>query len=32
MTFHERLGFRQVGSQITADGDKEVAMLAKDLR
>jgi len=31
MTYHERLGFRQVGSQITEGGDKEVAMLAKDL-
>lgn len=32
MQFHQRLGFRQVGSQFTAGGSKEVAMLAKDLR
>lgn len=31
MQFHQRLGFRQVGSQITEDGSKEVAMLAKEL-
>ncbi len=31
MTFHKRLGFRQVGSQTTEGGSKEVAMLVKDL-
>ena len=31
MTFHERLGFRQVGSRVSEDGDKAVAMLLKDL-
>jgi predicted GNAT superfamily acetyltransferase len=31
MDFHHRLGFRQVGSLVSADGDKEVAMLLKDL-
>ena len=31
MTFHRRLGFRQVGSQSYEDGSKEVAMLAKDI-
>ena len=32
MTFHRRLGFDQVGSLVSDDGDKEVAMLAKPLR
>jgi len=32
MTFHERLGFRQVGSQSYEGGSKEVAMLARNLR
>lgn len=32
MRFHRQLGFRQVGSQITEGGSKEVAMLAKRLR
>ena len=31
MRFHRRLGFTQVGSQFTDGGDKEVAMLARDL-
>lgn len=31
MRFHTQLGFRQVGSQTTEGGAKEVAMLAKDL-
>ena len=31
MTFHRRLGFRQVGSQLTEGGTKEVAMLAREL-
>lgn len=31
MIFHRRLGFRQVGTQTTEGGSKEVAMLAKDL-
>ena len=31
MLFHERLGFRQVGSQATVGGTKEVAMLVQDL-
>lgn len=31
MRFHERLGFRQVGSQQTGQGAKEVALLAKSL-
>jgi predicted GNAT superfamily acetyltransferase len=31
MRFHKQLGFRQVGSQITEGGAKEVAMLARDL-
>ncbi len=31
MRFHEKLGFRQVGSLAYNDGEKEVAMLLKDL-
>ena len=31
MLFHKRLGFRQVGSQETGDGEKEVAFLEKIL-
>jgi len=31
MTFHQRLGFEQIGSLVSAGGSKEVAMLAKDL-
>ncbi len=31
MEFHRRLGFRQVGTQTTEGGSKEVAMLAKML-
>ena len=31
MDFHRRLGFEQVGSLISADGEKEVAMLLKSL-
>ena len=31
LRFHERLGFRQVGSQETENGAKEVALLAKSL-
>ena len=31
MRFHERLGFVQVGSQETENGNKEVALLAKPL-
>jgi len=31
MRFHERLGFRQVGTQATENGAKEVALLAKTL-
>lgn len=31
MTFHQRLGFKQVGSLESAGGGKEVAMLARDL-
>jgi len=31
MRFHHQLGFRQVGSQATEGGSKEVAMLAKRL-
>ena len=31
MTFHQRLGFEQVGSLQSEGGSKEVAMLAKDL-
>lgn len=31
MRFHEKLGFRQVGSLACDDGEKEVAMLLKDL-
>ena len=31
LRFHERLGFEQVGSQETGDGEKEVALLAKRL-
>lgn len=31
MKFHERMGFRQVGSQETEGGKKEVAMLEKKL-
>ena len=32
MTFHQRLGFEQVGSLVSEDGNKEVAMLSRDLR
>lgn len=32
MRFHRRLGFDQVGSLVAGDGEKEVAMLAKNLR
>jgi len=32
MRFHEKLGFRQVGSLASDDGEKEVAMLLKNLR
>jgi predicted GNAT superfamily acetyltransferase len=32
MRFHERLGFGQVGSLASDDGEKEVAMLLKNLR
>jgi len=31
MTFHQRLGFEQVGSLVSDDGNKEVSMLARDL-
>ena len=31
MDFHRRLGFRQVGSLVSDDGTKEVAMLLKEL-
>ena len=31
MRFHERQGFRRVGTQKTDDGQKEVALLAKNL-
>ena len=31
MHFHRRLGFRQVGSQFTEGGTKEVAMLLREL-
>jgi len=31
MRFHKRLGFRQVGSQTTEGGAKEVAMLVRNL-
>ncbi|MDH3374968.1 MAG: GNAT family N-acetyltransferase [Gammaproteobacteria bacterium] len=31
MEFHRRMGFRQVGTQSTEGGNKEVAMLAKTL-
>ena len=31
MRFHRRLGFRQVGTQATENGSKEVALLAKTL-
>ena len=31
MRFHRRLGFRQVGSLVSDDGAKEVAMLLKEL-
>ena len=31
MRFHERLGFHQVGSQLTENGSKEVAMLARNI-
>ena len=30
MRFHERYGFRQVGSQLTDGGDKQVALMAKE--
>ncbi|MGI9222916.1 MAG: GNAT family N-acetyltransferase [Woeseiaceae bacterium] len=32
MRFHERFGFKRVGSQATEGGTKEVALLAKELR
>jgi predicted GNAT superfamily acetyltransferase len=32
MRFHEKMGFRQVGSLASEDGDKEVAMLLMNLR
>lgn len=32
MLFHERQGFRKVGSLVSGDGDKEVALLLKQLR
>ena len=32
MDFHRRLGFEQVGSLVSDNGDKEVAMLLKQLR
>lgn len=32
MRFHRRLGFEQVGSLVSNDGEKEVAMLLKLLR
>lgn len=32
MRFHRRMGFHQVGSQVIDGGDKEVAMLVKELR
>lgn len=32
MRFHRRLGFEQVGSLESDDGNKEVAMLARNLR
>jgi hypothetical protein len=31
MIFHERMGFRQVGSQLTDGGKKEVALMEKKL-
>jgi predicted GNAT superfamily acetyltransferase len=31
MTFHQRLGFEQVGSLVSEDGSKEVAMLSRAL-
>lgn len=31
MIFHERMGFRQVGSQLTDGGEKEVALMEKRL-
>ena len=31
MAFHRRLGFRQVGSQVTEGGKKQVALLEKPL-
>lgn len=31
MTFHQRLGFKQVGSLVSDGGSKEVAMLSRDL-
>jgi len=31
MEFHRRRGFRLVGSQLIDDGNKEVAMLVKEL-
>ena len=31
MRFHERLGFHQVGLQLTENGSKEVAMLARNI-
>ncbi len=32
MRFHTRLGFGEVGTQVTDNGSKEVALLLKDLR
>ena len=32
MTYHKRLGFKQIGSLSSDNGRKEVAMLARDLR
>jgi predicted GNAT superfamily acetyltransferase len=31
MDFHRRLGFKQVGTLVSDDGTKEVAMLLKEL-
>lgn len=31
MRFHQRLGFREIGTQATENGTKEVALLAKSL-
>ena len=32
MRFHTRLGFGEVGTQVTDNGSKEVALMLKDLR